>query len=157
MKSGGAKANASGQQHENIVQLIAQRHGLETYRYKDWVKQGHPNPAIITRYPYESIYATDGYGDAYILSGRKSIWIEAKRQTVSGSVDEKYPYVFHNMIEEWIHLADKVVVVFDGTGMKDTAVDWIKDQCREYNRMNCHEVVHAMRLHEFIPWLDKTI
>lgn len=51
--------------------------------------------------------------------------IECKSQTSGGSVDEKYPYFYQNIIEKSPY---NTIVVLDGTGAKKGAKQWLKSK-----------------------------
>jgi len=50
--------------------------------------------------------------------------IECKWQQSNGSVDEKYPYLVQNILLTKI----PTIIVIDGGGMKEGAVDWLRSQ-----------------------------
>ena len=50
--------------------------------------------------------------------------IECKWQQSSGSVDEKYPFLFFNIV----HTGVPTIVLMDGGGYKPAAMQWLKDQ-----------------------------
>jgi len=56
----------------------------------------------------------------------KGLIIEVKYQKVTGSIDEKYPYVFLNF-KEWLSKGIKAALFMEGGGYRDCVLDW----CRE--------------------------
>lgn len=51
--------------------------------------------------------------------------IESKNQNTAGSVDEKLPYLVHNINERYTH---KAIVIINGDGFKKGVVNWIRLQ-----------------------------
>ncbi len=76
----------------------------------------------------QTIYGTEWNVDftLYNPSGTPiSLIIECKWQQSSGSVDEKYPYLVHNIKEQSPYPA---IVLLDGESYKPEAKEWLKKQ-----------------------------
>jgi hypothetical protein len=83
--------------------------------------------------------------------------IECKWQQVSGSVDEKLPYLYLNSIEAMPELS--VMILIDGAGWKAGAIQWLKDavkQKRYTNEQNITKEILIFNLTEFFTWANET-
>ena len=75
----------------------------------------------------DTIYDTTRKCDFFVINRSKfpnDLIIECKWQQSSGSVDEKYPFLYFNIIKTGI----PTVVLMDGGGYKPAAMAWLKDQ-----------------------------
>ena len=75
----------------------------------------------------ETIYDTMRKCDFFIINRtqfKDDLIIESKWQQISGSVDEKYPFLYFNIIKTGV----PTVVLIDGGGYKPAAKAWLKDQ-----------------------------
>ena len=112
----GGKANKSGKILEQQVTNALSLHGFQTIEYKTWVALSmfdRRGRKLICNAPYTSIYAAVGKSAGRDTRASRSEFIvsddatdtfcrvECKWQAVSGSVDEKLPYVYLNAIESW--------------------------------------------------------
>ncbi len=98
------------------------------------------------------IYQTALNVDFYIAGIPKftsGLIIECKYQESFGSVDEKFPYL--NLNIQYCYPAPAIVVM-GGTGMRQGAVDWLKNQV-ESN----HNLVAVQSLDRFIAWANKNL
>lgn len=71
--------------------------------------------------------------------------IEIKWQQVSGSVDEKYPYLVSNIKEVF---PCRAIIVIDGGGYKKGALKWLKNQTNL-------KLIGVFSLSEFLKWVNK--
>lgn len=93
---------------------------------------------VIRNYPCTSIYGTRGFKEAFIVAppsngflsdedGKVRILVEAKWQEISGSVDEKMPFVWQSFLESKVR---NWIVIMDGAHWKTSrgkaAVEWMK-------------------------------
>jgi hypothetical protein len=93
---------------------------------------------VIRNYPCTSIYGTPGRKEALIVAppsqgfitdgdGKVSIFVEAKWQEASGSVDEKMPFVWQSFLESKV---PNWVVIMDGAAWRTTrgkaVVEWMQ-------------------------------
>jgi hypothetical protein len=75
---------------------------------------------------FESIYGAKGRVDIYIPLRTvfpKGLIIESKWQGKSGTTDEKFPYLWLNIMECY---PSPTIVVTSGTGARQCAIDWLK-------------------------------
>lgn len=100
-----------------------------------------PPRYVIRSFPHESVYGTPGKKEALIVApngvsyfaldegGNARVILEAKWQETSGSVDEKFPYIWEafclSPVKNW-------VIVLDGkywkTGRGKAAVGWLRSK-----------------------------
>jgi len=84
---------------------------------------------VILDAPYRSIYGHKAKIEFLILLGTRQILVEAKRQRVPGSVDEKLAYVYLNALNAIPER--EFVLVVEGEGFKPEALAWIRAKARE--------------------------
>jgi hypothetical protein len=83
--------------------------------------------------------------------------IECKWQQSSGSVDEKFPYLYLNCIEAMPE--KQIMIVVDGNGARSGAVSWLKDavKYKKYTTgANKDKEIMVFSLMEFIQWANST-
>lgn len=128
----GKKANTTGNRLEKFVQEALRERGYaEFWNHK---AQAFANRKSIGGKQYlrqlpvgETIYETVRKCDFFIINRDKfpnDLVIECKWQQIGGSVDEKYPFLYFNIIKTGI----PTVVLLDGGGAKPAALTWLKDQ-----------------------------
>jgi len=150
----------SGNVLEKTVVSVFQSKKFVVAAYRAWQK----NPAkfgeevLLTNAPYETIYKHRGHTEYLLRSKRfnKEIRIECKWQQVSGSVDEKLPYLYLNCIETMPE--KEIIIVIDGDGWKKGAIEWFKEAVtnRRYtDKASLGRVVRIFNLKEFITWANK--
>jgi hypothetical protein len=166
-KSQGAKANESGKILEQQVTNALLIKGFTTIKHKDWIKltsEQKKGRKLISDAPYTSIYASIGEKAGIKTRSSRSEFIisddqtdtfcrvECKWQAVSGSVDEKLPYVYLNAIESWEE--KEIIVLIDGKGWKQNAVNWLKDAVdgRRWREPSDNRNISVFNLGEFIQW-----
>jgi hypothetical protein len=130
--SSGSRANKTGNQLERFVQDALRAGGYaEFWNHKS---QAFANRKTIGGKQYlkqlpvgDTIYDTMRKCDFFIVNRSKfpnDLIIECKWQQISGSVDEKYPFLFFNIVKTGV----PTVVLIDGGGYKPAAKAWLKDQ-----------------------------
>lgn len=88
---------------------------------------------------------------AYNLNTR----IECKWQQVSGSVDEKLPYLFLNCSEKMVE--PHIIILLDGGGAKPGAIEWLRDACEKFNLKEAttsKRKIDLMSMTEFVQWVN---
>ena len=163
----GGKANKSGKILEQQVTNALSLHGFQTIEYKTWVALSmfdRRGRKLICNAPYTSIYAAVGQlagrdirvsRSEFIISDDATdtfCRVECKWQAVSGSVDEKLPYVYLNAIESWDE--DEIIILIDGKGWKENAIAWLKDAVdkRKWRPSEDNRNIYVFNLGEFIQW-----
>lgn len=123
------KANHTGNNLEVFIERTLQDHGYTPFpNHKD---QLFNNRKSVGGKQYgkqipcgETIYETLRKCDFLVLNKDKfpdGLIIECKWQQSTGTVDEKYPYVIHNILKTGI----PTIVLLDGNGYKKKAKEWL--------------------------------
>lgn len=131
----GQKANATGNEAENIISGVLARKGYKVRRQVQLCR---------------SIYGTPLKVD-FVVRGvpgfEKGLIVESKWQSAQGSVDEKYPYLVENIRHRYPY---PTIVVLGGGAQKPGAEMWLRAQIggRLYD---------VMTLTEFITWVNNLV
>ncbi|WP_156953320.1 PD-(D/E)XK nuclease superfamily protein [Afifella pfennigii] len=91
-----------------------------------------PAPWYRRNAPYTSIYGHDARIEFLLAIGARRYLVETKRMSVSGSVDEKLPFVWLNALENQPEY--DFVLVLDGEGWKPEARRWVEAKARADER-----------------------
>ncbi|MDQ7822456.1 MAG: 4-diphosphocytidyl-2C-methyl-D-erythritol kinase [Candidatus Eremiobacteraeota bacterium] len=160
MASQGGQANVSGNLLEHTVKNVFSSKGFLIVRSQDWHKSPDlfTKELLVTNVRYTSVYGHQGTTEFLLISDKhqKKIRIECKWQQVSGSVDEKLPYLYLNCIEAMPE--DHIIIIIDGGGWKQGAVEWLRNAVREKkytSESNRHKAIEVMSLTEFITWANR--
>jgi len=157
----GSRANRSGKTLEKSIVSILQTKGFAVVPYRSYTKNPsrHGTELLLCNAPYQTIYGHLGTTE-FLLESQKlnlRIRIECKWQQTSGSVDEKFPYVYLNCIEA---MPEKdIIIVADGTGAKAGAMKWLREAVaakRYTDSSNDDKTVRVMSIVEFMTWANKT-
>lgn len=132
-QTSGGTANAEGASLEATIEAVLVEQGFEIIPARDWrqsmVYERDALRVAVTNAPYQTIYGGRSYIEFLLLMDDRQILIEAKRQSRSGSVDEKLPFVYLNALA---NLPDsEFVLVMDGEGWRRGARDWIEARAAE--------------------------
>lgn len=166
-KSQGTKANESGKILEQQVTNALVLKGFEAIDYKTWIRLSlakQRGRKLISNAPYTSIYSSIGETTGakirlsrseFLISDDQSdtfCRVECKWQAVSGSVDEKLPYVYLNAIEAWPE--KEIIILIDGQGWKQNAIGWLKASVdnRRWRQATDNRNIRVLNLGEFIQW-----
>lgn len=155
----GSKANKCGNQLEKTVSNSLSAKNFTVVPYLKWKKKPllYGNELLICNYPYISIYGTHCRTEFYLSSIKynKKIRIECKWQQVSGSVDEKYPYLYLNCIK----VPEKdIIILLDGGGYKPEAKKWLENTIKnkEFQDINNPKNIQLMDITKFYKWVNNT-
>lgn len=153
----GGLANKQGRVLESTVVSVFTAHGLREVPYRKWNKspQAFGDEVLIRGMPYKSIYGHDGKTEFLAISKRLNmkVRIECKWQQSSGSVDEKFPYLYLNCV--YAMPEDHIIIIIDGGGAKEAAVRWLRKAAEERQLTditNSHKRIQVLSLTEFIVW-----
>lgn len=124
--NGEARSNYSGKLFEDMVNPALKRAG---YKRVDQVTRTEPFPCFMkqARLGNQSIYGKSMRHDAYCWNPEKfkhGLIIEVKYQAVSGSVDEKFPYLVFSLKQ----LETPSILILEGGGALEGAVRWCVEQ-----------------------------
>lgn len=157
----GTVANWTGSTLEKTIVGTLVSKGFQLVAYRDFIKspQSYGEELLLRNAPFTTIYGHNGTTE-FLLKSKKynlNIRIEAKWQQISGSVDEKYPYLYLNCIEAMPE--DDIIVVIDGGGAKQGAVNWLRNAAA--NQKYCYDEqkrkkLKVMNLTEFLVWANNT-
>jgi len=157
----GTKSNITGNQLELTVKTVLSNKGFELIPYRTWEKnkEKYGEELLLENVPFSTIYAHKGNTEFLLMSKKYDlrIRIECKWQQVSGSVDEKLPYLYLNTIEAMPE--DTIMILIDGAGWKAGAIKWLKEavQQKKYTtEENKNKSVMVFSLTEFLTWANQT-
>ena len=114
----------------NSLRLI----GFVVYRGAPGIKEleeadPRPDRYVVRGYPYSPLYGGKGSKEALIVAQEGAYIIEAKYQKGSGSVDEKFPYIWEQFL---VSAVSNWIVVVDGPwwqiGRGKRAVEWLRER-----------------------------
>lgn len=152
----GRRANRSGRVLENMVESVFRTHGYETASYAEWQRQPDEfgTRLLLKNVPYTTIYGHMGRSEfVVLLSGKPQIRIECKWQQSSGSVDEKFPYLYLNAVEAMPE--PTVLIIVDGGGAKPSAIEWLRRAAESRLYLNDpHRAIHVMDSSGFVKWAN---
>lgn len=148
-EQGGKKANRTGNYLEMMIEDSLQRKGylhIQKKKFYDIIENRNP---IYTRQINlcDSIYGTKISSDFILYHPEKypeCLAIESKWQQAAGSVDEKYPFLVHNIKEQFPCSA---IIVIDGDGYKKGAIKWLRSQVDD-------KLLHVFNIREYITWVN---
>lgn len=158
----GGLANRSGKVLESSIQNLFHQHGFAEVSYKLWKE--HPSrygtELLLRDAPYTSIYGHQGKTEFLALSQRLNLElrIECKWQQSSGSVDEKFPYLYLNCI--FAMPENNIAIVVDGGGAKPAAISWLKNAALKRHLIPPEmpdKNIKVQSLSEFMAWANKNL
>jgi hypothetical protein len=156
----GTTSNVTGSQLEVAVKTVLTGKGFKLVKYKEWEKSKDRfgDELVIENAPFTTIYGHKGKTEFLLVSVKYDlrIRIEWKWQQVAGSVDEKLPYLYLNVIEAMPE--DSVMILIDGSGWKAGAIQWLKEavEKRKYTQTeNKSKEIFVFTLTEFFTWANK--
>ncbi len=153
----GTKANNSGLKLErevedlflNVFNGIIIMHS-QYIKVKDKEEFDNSQFYLIKNYPYISIYNSKCYSEFVLFYKDKSIRIECKHQVSSGSVDEKFAYLYLNAVMSYPE--NNVLLLVDGGGYRAGARQWLQDSI-DNNLLNIDnkniELLHLNELSDY--------
>ena len=131
----GARANKTGNMLELNVEDTLKRHGYIEFQGNK--KDAFTNRKSINGKQYikqllvgETIYKSKRKVDFMVFNQNNfpdGLIIECKWQQSGGSVDEKYPFLYFNILKTDV----PTIVLLDGGGYKPAAKDWLADRVEE--------------------------
>ena len=153
----GNRANRSGRVLENVVESIYKTHGYDIMAFSEYTKDASQymgRQLLLKHVPYTSIYGHAAVSEFVAVepSGAR-IRIECKWQQSSGSVDEKFPYVYLNALEAMPEV--RIIILIDGGGAKPNAVQWLKRVAKKgLYRTEAGKTISVMNMSEFVVWAN---
>ena len=161
MRTQGAQANKTGNVLEQLVISTLTTHGFILVKYSEYEKNRNKygNELLLKNAPYGTLYNGKGKTEFLLLSKKYDlcIRIECKWQQTPGSVDEKLPYVYLSAIDAIPE--DEVIILIDGSGFRDGAIDWIKKVSSERKYIPADKPkknIRIMSTAEFLTWSNNS-
>jgi len=145
------QANFTGEILEKQIINRIENAGYKQVKNKDFYKtRDFFADKIFVKHCFigNSIYGTPMYTDILLYHKTKypdKLAIEIKWQQISGSVDEKYPYLVLNIRKIF---PCKAIIIIDGGGYKKGALKWLKNQIDI-------KLIGVFNVSEFLKWVNK--
>jgi len=157
----GSTANQQGSILEKTIIPTFEARGFEVINYGKWKKKpnDYGTELLLKHVPYTTIYGHPGYTEFLAQSQRYCLnhRIECKWQQSSGSVDEKFPYLYLNCVEAMPE--QNIIIIAGGGGMKKGTIPWLKrvvlEQRYFVDRVEGKNI-NIFSLEEFILWANQT-
>lgn len=171
MSTHGARANKTGKTLEGIVVPILQnQYGFEVIGNPEYVKlqaKGEPLPprVLIKNVPYTTLYGSKGKTEFLLIAsdakatkqyplehGVLTCRIECKWQQSSGSVDEKFPYLYLSCVEAMTE--KNILILYGGGKYREGAINWLKNAVltKKYITQESGKNIGVMNVEEFMTW-----
>lgn len=114
-----------------------------------------PDKFVIRNSSYKTIYKQKGRSTFYVIDMTKNIRmrIEIKIQNTSGSVDEKFPYLYLNAATS--HDAD-VLIILDGGGYKYSAKQWLENKIEEKWLITGDKEIKLLNVVDGLKYIEET-
>ncbi len=155
----GGLANSSGNTLEKTIIATLASKGFAVANYRQWARNPmtYGDEILLCNVPFETIYGHPGNTEFLLRSARYAleIRIECKWQQSAGSVDEKFPYLYLNCVEQMPE--QQIFIVVDGGGAKAGAVAWLRRACanRLYLAPDDPKTITLMTLVDFLVWANQ--
>jgi hypothetical protein len=148
-KTGGGRANKSGNTLEQTVEAILVTHGYAKSPNRNYgIHTVKKQPVFFRQLNIgQTIYDTNLNVDFFVYSPTKhakGLIVECKWQQSKGSIDEKYPYLVQNLLKT----KETSLIVLDGGGYKPGAKAWLKAQEEKHQKLSVHDLTG------FISWVN---
>ncbi len=159
--SQGGLAVEAGKTLERIIEDSLSNKGFTCVPYREYIKNPtkYGSELLLKNVPYDSIYGHNSKSEFVLKSEHYSfeVRIECKWQQSKGSVDEKFPYVYLNCIEQMPE--ENVFIIIDGGGAKDGAIEWLRKACETNKYIPADKInkVQLMNISDFVRWINQTI
>jgi len=150
-KSQGGQANYTGRILQEFIEARLRECGYLYMAQASFRESRSPAQAAYTRQCDigPGIYGTPLKADYVLFHPAKwpeLLAIEAKWQQAAGSVDEKYPYLEHNIKQCYPCPA---VILLDGRGYKPGAAEWLRKQ------VDGRKLLHVFDMAQFTAWANQ--
>lgn len=154
--SQGARANQNGKVFEDMMIPLFKANGFEIFTESELKKIDVTNIKryVVKNAHYITIYNEKGRTEFVIVDDLRRIRVEAKYQASQGSVDEKFPYMLLNGIEQYPE--SEVIFVVDGGGYKKGARKWLEEHIKEnwLDYKSKGKDIKLMSITEFVNWFN---
>lgn len=159
-KKQGTLANNNGKVVETMLEPLFIKNGFVIFSNKEFSTKDPltlPQRYVVKEAPFTTIYNSAGRTEFVIVDQTppfRRIRVESKYQASTGSVDEKYPYMFLNAVEQYPE--KEIILIVDGDGYKPGARDWLERKINEnwLDFKGKGKTIKLMKIIEFINWFN---
>ena len=156
--SQGAAANKAGKAYEKLLRPVFEEYGYTIETYSKWKKAkrkyAETTKLALKNVPFPSIYNHTGRTEWLLVDKDRGteVRVEVKTQRKSGSVDEKFPYMY--LTAAICYPEDDVILLVEGNGFKKGARPWLQKAIDERWMLpeDSKKNITMMSLSEFIDW-----
>lgn len=161
----GVTANKNGSTLEKTVESLFAQRGFDIVQNREYIKNDtkkqptvySPN-LVLKNTPYDSMYGHVARSEYVVKSlVYPDLKIECRWQQVSGSVDEKFPYLYLNSLRS---TEDNIILLIDGDGYKYEALEWLKYVVSNKLQLGTNvphtKNIQVMNLSEFVIFFNNT-
>jgi len=175
MEKQGTKANTNGKGFERQIEDILKMAGLCYVPDLEKTNNGYSGPRYAKNVKYYSVLKRhsplgEGRGcfnpkrvnrtEFVVAIGNRRIWIEAKKQSVSGSVFEKLPNLVANCRDAGVgksgyyfgYPGKEVYFVFGGEVLESDGLNYMNGEIEEYSG-KIDKKMYASTLEDFSKWI----
>lgn len=155
----GAKANRSGKWLENQIEKALNGCGIRSLFFREIsttfgetiMNDTSSKGFLLKNVPYINMFGGNSRGEFVLkLNNKAPIRIEVRMQTVTGSVDEKIPYLIGNCC----YFEEKhVILVLEGDSMREKAREFAKNAAKVIG----HKDINVFNLKQFSTWVDNNL
>jgi hypothetical protein len=161
-KSQGAQANSNGRIFECLIEAMMVQKGFQVVAYQDYAlnPEMYGDNLLIREAPYRNLYGGEAKSEFLLKSAEQGldVRIECRWQQASGSVDEKFPYLFINSVE--YAPEPNVWICVGGGGARPAAVSWLRREAaaRPYPRAaHPAKEVRVFTIEELLVMLNRRV
>jgi hypothetical protein len=142
---------------KSVISTLVE-YGCEFVMFSKWIKkpEKYGDELLLKNIPYKTIYGHKGYTEFLLISKKYNlrIRIECKWQQSTGSVDEKFPYLYLSAVEAMPE--NTIFLLIDGDGFKAGALPWLKDAIKKQKYRKFDKEIRILNLKEFLTWAGDT-
>ena len=135
---------------ERVIEIL-ELQGFECLNSKDFISSLFLKQKVFSKqYVNDSIYKNRKYKSDFIVHNAKNkgfstFCLDCRWQSISGTVDEKYPYFVANIKEKCEY---PTIIILDGGGYKEGAKEWLMAQIDKQKLLAVYD------LQEFKDWIN---
>lgn len=130
----GTNANKSGVKLETKVSSLLSDNNIPVYEYKSLYTSDTTLPIYaVSQYKHLDIFNANARIDFLIVNNNsnKKFYLECKNQAVPGSVDQKFPYYIHNILNN--KYDGELVFLLNLSGIRQNVLNWLIENAVTYN------------------------
>lgn len=154
----GQNANKSGKGLEEQVENILEDLGIRVIPFSKIgtnfgkkIMAEDANGFLLKNVPYTNMYGGRSFGEFVLqIKDRGPFRIECRKQNVSGSVDEKLPYLIGNC---YSFKEKDIILIVEGSGMRAEGKSFLINATKAI----AHKNVRVFSLNQFRSWANKNV